>query len=117
MADSVNIRILPTASSIAPQDFLLIDNLDLGTQVIPFSSVILSAGQVAFYSQVVSLSNRVANLENTTTTMISGGISPSGSIIPSKVGILYFASNTKDYYLSIGTINNKDWKRILTVDY
>jgi hypothetical protein len=117
MADSINIRILPTASSISPQDLLIVDNLDVGTQTISFSSVVFSNGQVEFYSQFVSLSSRVVNLEKTTTTLLSGGISPSGSIVPSKIGILYFAENTKDYYLSVGTINNKDWKRILTVDY
>jgi hypothetical protein len=44
-------------------------------------------------------------------------VSPSGSIIPNKVGIMYFAANTKDYFVSVGNVTNKDWKRILTVNY
>lgn len=63
------------------------------------------------------VSSNVIALSSNTTTFISGGISPSGSIIPKKVGILYFAANTKDYFLSTNTLSATDWKRILTVDY
>lgn len=64
-----------------------------------------------------STSSNLLSLSSNTTTFISGGISPSGLFIPAKVGILYFASDTKDYFLSIDNVTNRDWKRILTVNY
>lgn len=77
----------------------------------------VSGNTVLLRSNVNSISANVNTLSSNTTTFISGGISPSGSIIPSKVGILYFAANTKDYFVSVGNVNDQDWKRILTVDY
>jgi hypothetical protein len=117
MADGINIRILPKAASIEEQDLLLVDKQILGTHTIAFSSVVMTPSQISFYSEFVSLSSNVNSLSTTTTTLISGGISPSGSIIPNKVGIMYFAANTKDYFVSVGNVTNKDWKRILTVNY
>jgi hypothetical protein len=117
MADGINIRILPVATSVEQKDLLLIDKSILGTQTIAFSSVVITPSQVSFYSEFVSLSSNVNTLSSTTTTLISGGVSPSGSIIPNKIGIMYFAANTKDYFVSVGNVTNKDWKRILTVNY
>lgn len=117
MADGINIRILPVATSVEQKDLLLVDKPILGTQTIAFSSVVVTPSQVSFYSDFISLSTNVNNLSSTTTTLISGGISPSGSIIPNKVGIMYFAANTKDYFVSVGNLTNKDWKRILTVNH
>jgi hypothetical protein len=124
MADGINIRILPKANSIEPKDLLLIDKPILGTQTITFSSVVLSGSQISFYSEFVnvstnqkSLSTDLYKLSASTTTFISGGVSPSGKFIPAKVGVLYFAAKTKDYFVSVGTLNNKDWKRILTVNH
>lgn len=124
MADGINIRTLTMANEVNLKDLILIDNSILGTQIIPFSSVILSGGQVSFYSDFLKLSasqddlrSDLNGLSSTTTTLLSGGVSPSGKFIPNKVGIMYFAANTKDYFVSVGTINNKDWKRILTVGY
>ena len=110
MADGINIRSLPRVSSVLQSDLLILDRSIVGTQTVSFSSVVLSASQVSFY-------NDFLNLSATTTTLISGGISPSGSIVPQRLGTLYFAANTKDYFISVGTVNNKDWKRILTVGY
>ena len=110
MADGINIRSLPRVSSVLQSDLLILDRSIVGTQTVSFSSVVLSASQVSFY-------NDFLNLSATTTTLISGGISPSGSIVPQRWGTLYFAANTKDYFISVGTVNNKDWKRILTVGY
>jgi hypothetical protein len=117
MADGINIRILPVATSVDQKDLLLIDKQILGTHTIAFSSVVMTPSQVSFYSEFVSLSSNVNALSSTTTTLISGGVSPSGSIIPNKVGVMYFAANTKDYFVSVGNVTNKDWKRILTVNY
>ena len=117
MADGINIRILPKTKSIDPVDYLLVDNRNLGTQVVQFSSVVLSGSQVSFYSDFLSLSSRLDELSASTTTYISGGASPSGKMIPQRLGIMYFAADTKDYYISVGTINNNDWRRIYTVDY
>lgn len=121
MADGINIRILPKATSVEERDLLLIDKQILGTHTIAFSSVVMTPSQISFYSEFVSLSSNVDSLSNalstTTTTLISGGISPSGSIIPNKVGIMYFSAKTKDYFVSVGNVTNKDWKRILTVNY
>lgn len=124
MADGINIRTLTRADHIEINDLLLIDNTILGTQIVSFSSVVLSGTQVSFYSDFLKLSANQDNLRSdiyglssTTTTLLSGGVSPSGKFIPNKVGIMYFAANTKDYFVSVGTINNKDWKRILTVNY
>ncbi len=121
MADGINIRIVPKATSVEQQDLLLIDKKVLGTHTVSFSSVIMTPSQISFYSEFVSLSSNVVSLSNTlsttTTTLISGGVSPSGSIIPNKVGVMYFAANTKDYFVSVGNLTNKDWKRILTVNY
>ena len=124
MADGINIRILPKATSVEPKDLLLIDKPVLGTQTISFSSIVLSGSQVSFYSDFIKLSTNQTSLSTdlyrlsaTTTTLISGGVSPSGKFIPAKVGVMYFAANTKDYFVSVGTLNNKDWKRILTVNY
>jgi hypothetical protein len=117
MADGINIRILPKTEIAEPKDLLLIDKPILGTHTISFSSVILSGYQVSFYSDFLALSSNVRELSATTTTFISGGVSPSGMIVPSKVGIMYFAASTKDYFVSVGTLTDKDWKRILTVNY
>lgn len=117
MADGINIRILPKREIVEPKDLLLIDNSILGTHIVSFSSVVLSGYQVSFYSDFLALSSNVEELSATTTTFISGGVSPSGILVPSKVGIMYFAESTKDYFVSVGTLNNKDWKRILTVNY
>lgn len=117
MADGINIRVLPKASSIQSNDLILTDNVNLGTQTITFSSIVLSGSQISFYQDFLNLSNNFENLSSTSTTLLSGGVSPSGSIVPSKIGIFYFAANTKDYFVSVGTLNNKDWKRILTVNY
>ena len=124
MADGINIRILPKATSIQSGDLFIIDKPTLGTQTISFSSVVLSGTQISFYSDFVKLSTNQAYLSTdlyklsaSTTTFISGGVSPSGRFVPAKVGIMYFAANTKDYFVSVGTLNNKDWKRILTVNY
>ena len=121
MADGINIRILPKATSVEQQDLLLIDKQILGTHTIAFSSVVMTPSQVSFYSEFVSLSSNVRTLSSTllttTTTLISGGVSPSGSLVPDKVGVMYFAANTKDYFVSVGNVTNKDWKRILTVNY
>ena len=117
MADGINIRILPKVTSVEQQDLLLIDKPILGTHTVSFSSVVMTPSQVSFYSEFVSLSSNVNTLSSTTTTLISGGVSPSGSIIPNKVGVMYFAANTKDYFVSVGNATNKDWKRILTVSY
>lgn len=114
MADGINIKLLPSLSSIKANDLLLVEDDILGTHTIAFSSMVLSANQVSFYSD---LSSRINDLEISTTTFISGGISPSGSIVPDKVGVMYFAADTQDYFLSVGNINNTDWKRILTVNY
>jgi hypothetical protein len=100
MADGINIRILPNATEIKPNDILVLDNPLIGTQTVPVSSL----------ANFISLSG-------STTTLLSGGISPSGVIIPNKLGLLYFSANTKDYFISVGTVDNKDWKRILTVGY
>jgi len=117
MADGINIRILPKTETAEPKDLLLIDKPVLGTHTISFSSVVLSGYQVSFYSDFLSLSSRVEHLSATAITFISGGVSPSGMLVPEKVGIMYFSENTKDYYVSVGTLSNKDWKRILTVNY
>jgi hypothetical protein len=117
MADGINIRILPKATLVEERDLLLIDKQILGTHTVAFSSVVMTPSQVSFYSEFVSLSSNVNALSSTTTTLISGGVSPSGSIIPNKVGVMYFAANTKDYFVSVGNVTNKDWKRILTVNY
>lgn len=66
---------------------------------------------------VKALKIDTVSLSSNTTTFISGGISPSGSIVPSKVGILYFSEDTKDYFVSVDNANVNDWRRILTVDY
>lgn len=68
-------------------------------------------------TNLASVSSNLISLSTNNTTFISGGISPSGSIVPSKVGILYFAKDTKDYFVSINNTNVNDWRRILTVDY
>jgi hypothetical protein len=117
MADGINIRILPKATSVEERDLLLIDKQILGTHTVAFSSVVMTPSQVSFYSEFVALSSNVNTLSSTTTTLISGGVSPSGSIIPNKVGVMYFAANSKDYFVSVGNVTNKDWKRILTVNY
>ena len=117
MADGINIRILPKATLVEERDLLLIDKQILGTHTVAFSSVVMTPSQVSFYSEFVSLSSNVNTLSSTTTTLISGGVSPSGSIIPNKVGVMYFAANTKDYFVSVGNVTSKDWKRILTVNY
>ena len=184
MAEGINIKTLPAATTVADRDLILIDKNTIGTQVIPFSSVVVKENQVTFYTDFVGLSaytyalsastndafsqvrtnidtvstnsitnstnivqlrtdlnsvssnvsllstntlflrtdvnlvsSNVINLSTNTTTFISGGISPSGSIVPTKVGILYFAADTRDYFLSVDTTNNKDWRRILTVNY
>ncbi len=117
MADGINIRILPKTETVEPKDLLLIDKPIMGTHTISFSSVVLSGYQVSFYSDFLALSSNVRNLSETTTTFISGGVSPSGIMIPTKVGIMYFSENTKDYYVSVGTLSKNDWKRILTVNY
>lgn len=117
MADGINIRIVPKTTIVEPKDLILIDKPILGTHTIAFSSVVLSGSQVSFYSDFLALRSNIQELSSTTTTFISGGVSPSGMIVPQKVGIMYFASNTKDYFVSVGTLNNKDWKRILTVNY
>lgn len=110
MADGINIKILPEATNALPNDRFLIDRPIVGTQTVAFSGLVLSGNQVSFY-------NDFLNLSATTTTLISGGISPSGSLVPQRLGTLYFAANTKDYFISVGTLTNKDWKRILTVGY
>jgi hypothetical protein len=110
MAEGINIKVLPQATSVSKGDRILLDKNVLGTQVILFSAVVVDGSQVTFY-------NDFLNLSANTTTFISGGISPSGSIVPSKVGILYFSSNTKDYFVSVDNVSVNDWKRILTVDY
>jgi hypothetical protein len=110
MADGINIRSLPKVTSMLQDDLLILDRSIIGTQIISFSSVVLSGSQVSFY-------NDFLNLSATTTTLISGGVSPSGSIIPQRLGTFYFAANTKDYFVSVGTLTNKDWKRVLTVGY
>jgi len=111
MADGINIRILPRTEVLDPQDLFILDNKFLGTQTLAFSSVVLSGSQVSFYSDFLKLSSY------TTSTLLSGGISPSGNIIPSKEGIIYYSSNTKDLFVSVGRYSEKDWKRILTVNY
>jgi hypothetical protein len=68
-------------------------------------------------TNVIQIETNVDQISSNMTTFISGGISPSGSIIPEKVGILYFSADTKDYFLSTDTLSATDWKRILTVDY
>ena len=184
MADGINIKTLPAATTVAGSDRILIDKNVIGTQVIPFSAVIVNENQVSFYTDFVNLSayayalsastnavftqvrtditsvstNSITNSDNivqlrtdldlvssnvinlsanilslrtdvnlvsanvsvlssNTTTFISGGISPSGSIVPAKVGILYFAADTKDYFVSVDNVTNKDWKQILTLGY
>jgi hypothetical protein len=170
MADGINIKTLPAATTVAGSDRILIDKNVIGTQVIPFSAVIVNGSQVTFYTDFINLSaytyalsastnavfaqvgtnivqlrtdlNSVSSdvvaisantlsirtdvnlvsanvslLSSNTTTFISGGISPSGSIVPAKVGILYFAANTKDYFVSVDNVTNKDWKQILTLGY
>jgi hypothetical protein len=184
MADGINIKTLPAATTVAGSDRILIDKNVIGTQVIPFSAVIVNGSQVTFYTDFINLSaytyalsastnavfaqvetnivsvstNSITNsanivqlrtdlnsvssdvvaisantlsirtdvnlvsanvslLSSNTTTFISGGISPSGSIVPAKVGILYFAANTKDYFVSVDNVTNKDWKQILTLGY
>ena len=117
MADGINIRVLPKVNIIQPSDLILTDNVNLGTRTVTFSSIVLSGSQISFYQDFLNLSNNFENLSSTTTTLLSGGISPSGSITPNKIGIFYFAANTKDYFVSVGTLNNKDWKRISTVNY
>jgi hypothetical protein len=100
MADGINIRLLPEISDLSEKDIFIVDNEILGTRIAKLSSLFSSE----FFLE-------------STTTLISGGVSPSGSIIPQKIGTLYFSSNTKDYFISTGTSNDKDWKRILTVGY
>jgi hypothetical protein len=124
MPDGINIRTLTRADKVDISDLLLIDNKILGTQIVSFSSVVLSGAQVSFYSDFINLSANqdklsldLYSLSATTTTLLSGGVSPSGKFIPDRVGIMYFAANTKDYFVSVGTINSKDWKRILTVNH
>lgn len=117
MADGINIRIVPKTTIAEPKDLILIDKPTLGTHVIPFSSVVLSGSQVSFYSDFLALSSNLRQLSATSTTLLSGGVSPSGMIVPEKIGIMYFASNTKDYFVSVGTVTDNDWKRILTVNY
>lgn len=188
MADGINIKVLPAATSMQGNDRLLIDRNITGTLVIPFSSVVVDETQVTFYNEFVGLSafsqslsasanagileiesklttnssflstqiesvstnvfqlsaetillrtdlntvstnniqlrtdvdllsSNLINLSANTTTFISGGISPSGSIVPEKVGILYFAADTKDYFVSVDNVSDQDWRRILTVDY
>ena len=117
MADGINIRVIPKVTSLQPNDLILTDNVNLGTQTVAFSSIVLSGSQVSFYNDFLNLSDDLQDLSSTTTTLLSGGVSPSGSIVPNKIGIFYFAENTKDYFVSVGTLNNKDWKRLLTVNY
>ena len=170
MATGINIKSLPSATTVGGSDRIIIDKNIIGTRVIPFSAVVVDGTQVTFYSDFVNLSaytyalsantnfvfaklgtkidtvsanfivisdnisqmqldidqlqldvnyisNEVSVLSSNTTTFISGGISPSGSIVPATVGILYFAADTKDYFISIDNTTNKDWKRLLTVDY
>lgn len=78
---------------------------------------IVSTNSIQIRTDVSLLSSDLINLSANTTTFISGGISPSGSIIPEKVGILYFAADTKDYFVSVDNVSDQDWRRILTVDY
>lgn len=67
-------------------------------------------------TEVQNVETNILELSSNMTTFISGGISPSGLIVPEKVGVLYFSADTKDYFLSVGTLNVTDWKRILTAD-
>jgi hypothetical protein len=234
MAEGINIKVLPEATDIQGNDRILIDKNVVGTQIIPFSAIIVNEDQVSFYTDFVdlsaytyalssntndifskletnigvvstnviqlssqtnptllllktdvnSVSGDVIDLQTTTnlistnviqlssqtdltsfllrtdlnvvsantadfqtsidsvsadleqlsysvdannilintlfevkTTFVSGGISPSGLFIPDNVGILYFAADTKDYFLSVGNETDQDWRRILTVDY
>lgn len=184
MADGINIKTLPAATTVGGSDRILIDKNVIGTQVIPFSAVIVNGSQVSFYTDFLNLSayayalsastnvvfaklgtditsvsttaitisndtiqlrtdtntissnvtaisstslslrtdvnllsTNVSVLSSNTTTFISGGISPSGSIVPAKVGIFYFAADTKDYFVSVNNVTNKDWKQILTLGY
>ena len=66
---------------------------------------------------VEDLSSNVFFILSSTSTFLSGGLSPSGAFIPQKVGIFYLAADTKDVFVSIDTNNSNDWRRILTVDY
>jgi hypothetical protein len=56
MADGINIKTLPAATAVAGSDRILIDKNVIGTQVIPFSAVIVDGSQVTFYSDFVNLS-------------------------------------------------------------
>jgi hypothetical protein len=94
-------------------DKIIFDRPNVSTQIINFSSIIVKKNQVEFYSEFVAVSGLAKNA----TTLLKGGVSPSGSIVPTDVGIIYFADDTKDFFISVGTISNTDWRRILTVDY
>ncbi len=111
MADGINIRILPQTDTLTPKDLLIIDNKVYGTQTVAFSSFILSGNQIDFYSDFLKLS------AYTTSTLLSGGISPSGNFIPAKEGILYYSSNNKSLFLSVGTLTIKDWVRVVTATH
>jgi hypothetical protein len=112
-ADGINIKLLPEATMLFEDDKIIFDRPNVSTQIINFSSIIVKKNQVEFYSEFVTVSGWAKNA----TTLLSGGISPSGSIVPNDVGVIYFADDTKDFFISVGTITNKDWRRILTVDY
>jgi hypothetical protein len=213
MANGINIKNLPEVDSILPNDKFIFDRYVSGTQIVPFSSFVIGATQVTFYTDFLNLSSysqsnitslssslntisnninalssnlsvlssnvasnifflnvnqtnttnnvsalntvlnsttanlislssnylvdfsslesrintvstTVANLSSnvffllsSTSTFLSGGLSPSGAFIPQKVGIFYLAADTKDIFVSIDTNNSKNWRRILTVDY
>jgi hypothetical protein len=81
------------------------------------SLIQLSASVVGISTNLNLVSANVVQLSANTSTFLSGGISPSGSIVPAKVGIFYLAADTKDIFVSIDTNTNKDWKQILTLGY
>jgi hypothetical protein len=173
MADGINIKTLPAATSMLGSDRILIDRNVTGTLVIPFSAISVDGSQVTFYTDFIDLSGyayalsastnnsfigvytNIANLSTNIvslstnifqvssnvvrlssdvrslstniiqlsanvvnrSTFLSGGVSPSGILIPDKVGVFYLTADTKDVFVSVGTSNNKDWKKILTLGY
>lgn len=99
MADGINIRILERTNNVEQADLLIVDNKVFGTRTTPFS---------ALMSGFNALSSFVSN------TIITGTIPPSGSIIPTKEGTLYYSSNNNQLYISVGTVDSRDWRRVLT---
>jgi hypothetical protein len=127
LSATTNAGLLQIESNLTTNSsFLSTEIASVSTNVFQLSSTtllletnlnIVSSSNIQLRTIVNTISSNLVNLSANTTTFISGGISPSGSIVPNKVGILYFAADTKDYFVSVDNISDQDWRRILTVDY